>query len=165
MADFCWTRGEPLGAGMAREGHCDFSRDAGPKTAFAVAGHSIQAIETKPVWTLEQTFDIVLGEAARQSKTLGVDTTCSCGSAPCERSKFGGEPLRNQLLWFAEPGEQARVRSVTALEPGQSVSACEVAIGTRGPHAWGDYQQWTLELDVVARYCWRDGVVNEGPCG
>jgi hypothetical protein len=164
MADFCWTRGKPYHVGMAREGRCGFERAAGPNAAFAVESLDVEAVEREGTWVLDQTFDIIIGKEAGQWKTVEVETTCHCGADECKRRDLG-RMRHDRGLWFVEAGEHVRVRETDGFEPGQKISECLIEIGTLGPYPWGAHSQYDGELDVVARYCYRNGTTSEGACG
>jgi hypothetical protein len=164
MADFCWTRGKPLDAGMAREGHCGFTRDAAPEAAFVIDAHEIKSTDSARGWTLDASFDLRLGKAVGQWKSIEIDASCTCGTERCKGSEVNPVKSREQFLWFAEPGEHARVGNAWQLQPGQQPSACQIEIGLRGPHPYADHGQWQSDHEVVARYCWRDNATHEGAC-
>lgn len=165
MADSCWTRGKPFEAGIAREGRCGFAPAAGPDAAFAVESVDVTAATVRGKWSVEQTFDLVLGRDVGSWKTIAVDTSCRCAAGKCKKTEGSDGKLRDQNLWFVRAGEHVRLRDITTFASDQGVEHCQIEIGTRGPHRWGDEQQWTLDLDVVARYCHRDGTTSEGACG
>jgi hypothetical protein len=57
-----------------------------------------------------------------------------------------------------------RLRDALRFEPDQQATECLVEIGTRRSHPWDERREWTGELEVVARYCYRDGTTSEGGC-